>query len=310
MAASEGFLAGTDIGNFLDAAGVWLLSSGLRIVLILVIMFVALRAARFVSERIFTIFSAREDTEIKKRAATLTAIIRVVLNMAVVVIGGVIILSELGVEIGPILAAAGVLGLAVGFGAQHLVQDIISGFFLLLEDQIRVGDVVEVAGKSGVVEGVTLRTVVLRDLHGNVHHVRNGQINIVTNMTKGYSRYVLDLRVAYNEDVDRVMAILRELDAELRTDPELGPDILEPVEILGVDKFTESAVIIRARLTTKPVRQWVVGREFNRRLKKRFDAEGMEIPFPSRTIYMGQPKQGGSESLNVEMRADRTTPKP
>ncbi len=277
-------------GLHMDMVSGWLLTSGLRIALILVIMYVATRAARFVATRIFAVFTAKDSSEIKKRADTFTSIIRMLMTIGIVAMGVVSILSELGVEIGPMLAAAGVLGLAVGFGAQHLVQDVISGFFLLLEDQLRVGDVVEVAGKSGLVERLTLRTVVLRSLDGSVHFVRAGQINIVTNMTKDFSRYVLDVGVAYRENVDRVMEILRELDAELRADPVLGPGMTEPIEILGLDKFTDSAFVIRARLTTKPGRQWEIGREFNRRLKKRFDAEGIEIPFPRMTVYTGQNK--------------------
>jgi len=202
------------------------------------------------------------------------------------------ILGEFGVKIGPILAAAGIVGLAVGFGSQQLVQDIISGFFILLEDQIRVGDVVEIAGKSGLVEKVSLRMTVLRDLSGNVHFVRNGKIDFVTNMTKEYSRYVFDIGVAYREDVDAVMQVLKEIDAELRTDDAYKDDILEPLEILGVDRFADSAVVIKARTTTKPIQQWRVAREFNRRLKKRFDALGIEIPFPHLTVYPGLNRDG------------------
>jgi small conductance mechanosensitive channel len=211
------------------------------------------------------------------------------------------ILGEIGIEIGPILAAAGVVGLAVGFGAQHLVQDLLAGFFILLEDQIRVGDVVEVAGKGGLVEQVSLRTVVLRDLAGNVHYVRNGQIDAVTNMTKEYSRYVFDVSIAYRENVDEVMNVIREIDAGLREDPEFGPDILAPIEILGVDRFADSAVVIKARTTTRPIQQWRVGREFNRRMKQRFDELDIEIPFPHVTLYMGQAKNGESPPVPVRL---------
>jgi len=212
------------------------------------------------------------------------------------------ILGELGVEIGPILAAAGIVGFAIGFGAQNLVQDIISGFFILLEDQIRVGDVVEIAGKGGLVEKITLRMIVLRDLAGNVHFVRNGEINIITNMTKEYSRYVFDIGVAYREDVDKVIEVIQQVDEGLRGDPEFKDDILEPIEILGLDQFANSAVIIKARTKTKPIKQWRVAREFNRRLKKKFDERNIEIPFPHVTLYMGEDKQGQATPLNVEMK--------
>jgi small conductance mechanosensitive channel len=216
------------------------------------------------------------------------------------------ILAELKIPIGPVLAATGVVGVAVGFGAQHLVQDIISGFFILLDDQIRVGDVVQVADKGGLVERLNLRMVVLRDLSGNVHYVRNGKIDIVTNMTKDYSRYVFDIGIAYRENVDEVIEIIKQVDEELRSDPAFGPDILEPIEILGLDQFAESAIIIKARTKTKPIKQWGVAREFNRRLKRTFDEKDIEIPFPHVTLYMGQDKTGEAAPLNLAL--DRETP--
>ena len=211
------------------------------------------------------------------------------------------ILEELGVEIGPILAAAGVLGLAVGFGAQSIIKDIISGFFILLEDQIRVGDVVKIAGKGGIVENVNLKMTTLRDLSGNVHYIPNGEIGVVTNMTKGYSRYVFEIGVAYREDVDEVIEVIKLVDESLRNDPEFGSDILEPIEILGLDQFADSALIIKARTKTKPIKQWRVAREFNRRLKKKFDEKDIEIPFPHITLYMGQDKQGQSPPVHVSL---------
>jgi len=219
----------------------------------------------------------------------------------ILIVAAMIVLKELGVEIGPILAAAGIVGLAVGFGAQSLVKDVISGFFILLEDQIRVNDVVQVAGKGGLVERINLKTTILRDLAGNVHYVPNGQIDVVTNMTKEYSRYVFDIGVAYREDVDEVMEVIKEVDEELRNDPAFKDDILEPIEVLGLDQFADSALIIKARTTTKPIKQWYVGREFNRRLKRKFDERNIEIPFPHITLYMGQDKQGQSPPLHVAM---------
>jgi small conductance mechanosensitive channel len=198
------------------------------------------------------------------------------------------VLSEIGIDLKPLLAAAGLGGLAIGFGAQGLVKDVISGFFILLEDSIAVGDVVEIAGVSGLVEEVKLRSIRLRDVSGSVHVVPNGIVDRVKNMTKGFSFYVFDVGVAYREDVDCVMAVLVEIAEELRADPLYAEDILEPLEMLGVDRFDDSAVIIRCRLKTVPSKQWRVGREMNRRIKKTFDAKGIEIPFPHRTLYWGE----------------------
>ncbi len=208
------------------------------------------------------------------------------------------VLKELGIDIGPVLAAAGIVGLAVGFGAQSLVKDVISGFFILLEDQIRVGDVINIADKGGLVEKVGLRTTVLRDLQGNVHYVPNGNISVVTNMTKEFSRYVFDIGVAYREDVDEVIEVIKGIDEEMRQDPEFRDDIIEPIEIMGLDQFANSAIVIRARTTTLPIKQWRVGREFNRRIKKKFDELNIEIPSHV-TLYMGEGKDGKSPPLRV-----------
>jgi small conductance mechanosensitive channel len=216
---------------------------------------------------------------------------RDIVRIVILFIGSMMILAEVGVDLKPLLAAAGIGGLAIGFGAQSLVKDIISGFFILLEDSVRVGDVVEIAGVGGLVEDVKLRTITLRDLSGNVHVVPAGAIDKVKNMTKIYSFYLFDVAVAYREDVDEVMALLQAIGEELRQDLAFREDILEPLEMLGVDHFADSAVIVKCRIKTKPIQQWRVGREMNRRIKKSFDAKGIEIPFPHRTIYWGKPKE-------------------
>jgi small conductance mechanosensitive channel len=292
-----------DIGLFIDQALRWLTTRGARIALILVLMYIGIKVASMASTRLFAFLSRGRmmDSEYKKRADTLSAVIGYLITATVIAVAALMVLGVLEIEIGPVLAAAGVVGVAVGFGAQHLVQDVISGFFILLDDEIRVGDVVDIAGKGGLVERLNLRMVVLRDLAGNVHYVRNGKIDIVTNMTKDYSRYVFDIGVAYREDVDEVVRVVRQVDEELRSDPVFGPDILEPIEILGLDKFADSAIIIKARTKTKPIKQWNVGREFNRRLKKRFDELHIEIPFPHLTLYMGQDKAGQAPPLKVAM---------
>jgi small conductance mechanosensitive channel len=290
-----------DLSALVETILKWVLSSGFQIVFILILMIVALKASKVISEKLFGRFQKNKDDEFRKRAETLSSIIRVTINILIVAVALIIIMGELGIQIGPILAAAGVLGLAVGFGAQNLVQDVISGFFLLLEDQVRVGDVVQVAGKGGLVEKITLRMIILRDLSGNVHYIRNGKVDVVTNMTKDYSRYVFEIGVAYREDVDEVIEIIKQVDQELRQDPNFKDDIWEPIEILGLDKFADSALVIKARNKTKPVMQWAIAREFNKRLKKRFDQEGIEIPFPHMTIYAGQGKQGQAAPLRISI---------
>lgn len=290
-----------NFGQYLQDAIDWGVKSGWKVVLIAVLMVVGVKVSGVIARRLFPKHKKGADTEYEKRAETLSAVICYLLSVTIILVGAVMILGEFDIEIGPILAAAGVVGVAIGFGAQHLVRDVITGFFILLDDQIRVGDVVNIAGKGGLVEKITLRMTILRDLAGNVHYVRNGEIGVVTNMTKEYSRYVFDIGVAYREDVDEVIKVVKQVDEELRRDPEFSKDILEPIEILGLDQFADSAIIIKARTKTKPIRQWAVGREFNRRLKKRFDERNIEIPFPHVTLYLGQDKGGQAAPIHVAM---------
>jgi small conductance mechanosensitive channel len=209
-------------------------------------------------------------------------------------------------DITPIIASAGIAGLAVGFGAQNLVKDVINGFFMILENQVRVGDVAVVNGTGGLVEAISFRTITLRDLSGTVHIFPNGTVTTLANMTKDWSFYVMDIGVAYKEDTDRVSAVMKEVGKELQEDPEIGPNILEPIEIMGVDNFGESEVVIKARLKTLPIQQWMVGREYRRRLKKAFDEQHIEIPFPHRTLYMGE----ASQPFTVKGTLSRTEKEP
>ena len=289
-----------DIQTLWANMGKWFFASGIRILFILIAALILNKILHFIFTRLFTSLSKQKvSDEFKKRTETLNSTLSYVIRIGIAVVAIVMILGELGIEIGPILAAAGILGLAVGFGAQSLVKDVISGFFIFLEDQIRVGDVVQVAGRGGLVEKVNLKMTILRDLAGNVHYIPNGNIDVVMNMTKEYSRYVFDIGVAYREDIDEVMEIMNEVHEGLRNDPDCQDDILEPLEILGLDKFADSTLIIKARTTTRPIKQWRVGREFNRRLKKKFDERNIEIPFPHRTVYIGKDKQDKSPPLNV-----------
>lgn len=293
-------ILGVDWSAFLQTrVGIWLVGSGLKILLVLAVASVLVKLLALLVDHLFSRLGRNQDDEMVKRADTLKAVVRSVINIALITIALMMILGNLGLDIAPILASAGVLGLAIGFGAQQLVRDVINGFFILMDDQIRVGDVVSIAGQSGLVESVNLRLTRLRDLSGNVHYVRNGEITVVTNMTKEYSRYVFDVGVAYRENVDEVIAVLLQIDEEMRRDETFGKDILEPLEILGLERFADSAVIIRVRTRTRPGRQWAVGREFNRRMKKRFDKLGIEIPFPHVTLYMGQDKDGSAPAMHV-----------
>lgn len=288
-------------GLLQTAIGNWFITRGLKILLVLAVALITMKVLSVLLDYSFARLEKRQDGEMKKRADTLKAVIRNMANVALISIAIIMIMGNMGIDIGPILATAGVLGVAIGFGAQQLVRDIINGFFILLDDQIRVGDVVDIAGKNGLVENINLRLTTLRDTSGNVHYVRNGEITVVTNMTKEWSRYMFDIGIAYREDVDKVIVVLKQIEEGLRQDTEFGPDILEPLEVLGLDQFADSAVIIKARIKTRPSRQWAVGREFNRRMKKKFDELGIEIPFPHMTVYMGQDKDGSAAPMNVNL---------
>lgn len=229
-----------------------------------------------------------EDGELEKRANTIGGILRKTMAVVIWILAVIMALKEAGFDIGPILAGAGIVGLAVGFGAQNLVHDVISGMFMLLENQIRVNDVAVLNGTGGLVEAIHLRTTVLRGQDGTIHVFRNGAINSLSNMTHGYSYYLFDLGVAYKEDTDQVIAVLRGVADELMEEEKFQKVILAPLEVLGVDSFGDSAVMIKARFKTMPSQQWTVGREMNRRIKKRFDEVGIEIPFPHMSIYFGE----------------------
>ena len=236
------------------------------------------------------------------RIDTLLPIVQNVMLITFVILFALVLLSELGINIVPLLAGAGVLGIAIGFGAQTMVKDFLSGFTVILEDLIQVGDVAKVGDRIGLVEKITIRKVQLRDLSGIVYTVPFGEISIVENWTKDYSFYPLDIGVAYRENTDDVIALLREVDEELREDENFKHDILEPLEVLGVDAFADSAVIIKARIKTRPIKQWNVGREFNRRMKIKFDQHNVEIPFPHQTIYFGEDKEGKAPPAPIEIK--------
>lgn len=255
---------------------IWLLAWGaMRL-----IRLTARRIERLVNEGDPTVTSLRE-----KRGITIAQLLRTVGGTTVMVIAFLLTLN-LFVEIGPLLAGAGIIGLAVSFGAQSLVKDFISGFFILFEDQFAVGDVIEAAGKSGVVERMSLRVVVLRDIQGVLHMIPNGEIKVVSNKTRGWSRAVIDVGIAYDADIDHALDVLRDEGARFSADPAWKVRLEGPVEVPGVESLGDSAVVVRVLARTQPGSQWDVARELRRRLKKRLDGEGLEIPFPQRKVHV------------------------
>ena len=285
----------------LEGIGAWLLGMsatvGIAIVRVGLVLLLGYVGTRFIRlgvqqlERVMILASNAEDQEAGmalKRAATLTGILRTIALTAVWAIVIIESLQLVGLDIAPILAGAGILGLAVGFGAQNLVRDLISGFFIILEDQIRLGDVAVINGTGGLVETITFRTISLRDFSGVVHIFPNGGINSLSNMTKEWSAFVLDMGVAYQEDTDRVVEVMRSVGEDLRRDGQFGPMMIEPIEVVGVENFAESSVILRARIKTKPLQQWEIGREYRRRLKKALDRQRIEIPYVHRTLSFAE----------------------
>lgn len=270
------------------------ISSAFRITLILVLAWVVMLIVKNALARLERRLNKQEQvegeppSESSKRVETIVRLLRQASFLGVWLTVSLVVLRELGVEIAPIIASAGILGLAVGIGAQNLVRDIIAGFFFILENQVRVGDVAVVNGTGGLVEQINFRTIVLRDLGGVVHVFPNGTINTLSNLTCQWSAYVFDIGVAYKENTDRVIEIMKEVGKGLKNDKEFGRLMLEEPEVFGVDQFANSAVVIKGRIRTKPIRQWGVGREFLRRVKLAFDEKGIEIPFPHQTLYIGE----------------------
>jgi small-conductance mechanosensitive channel len=281
--------------KLLSSATDWVIKELPGIIIMVIALLIILRVARFSISRLkkALIRKAEKDetvdeSEAEKRIDTLTGILLGALRIVLYTVFCIMLLGKFGIDIGPLLASAGILGLAVGFGAQELVRDYISGFFILLEDQLRAGDVAVINGTGGLVENIGLRTISLRDFSGTVHIFQNGKISSLSNMTKDWSAMVFDIGVAYKENVDQVMEIMKQVGDELQNDEKFGPDIIEPIEVFGLDSFGDSALVIKARLKTKPIQQWTIGLEYRRRLKIAFDAQNIEIPFPHTTVYWGE----------------------
>jgi moderate conductance mechanosensitive channel len=280
--------------NWWEALFDWstLLSGALQVLFSLFLAWLAFHALRLLLRRIEKSLIQTEAvspaTVHEQRVKTLLGLVRSIGIAVIVLIAGFMLLAAVGIDIRPLLAGAGVAGLAISFGAQSLVRDIIAGLFILFENQFGVGDVIRVGDTGGVVEKMTLRIVVLRDVHGVVHIIPNGELSKVSNMTRTFSRAVFEIGVAYKEDADRVMAVMREVGKELEADPEWGPLLTEEIKVPGIESFGDSSVNIRIMATTIPLKQWDVARELRRRLKRRFDDEGIEIPYPHRTFYWGK----------------------
>ncbi len=292
------------IRDFLDPASLnqWLpmLRTSGRVLVILVIAFLLIWASQRVIIAFRVYVSGRAATADQvKRVTTLGRVFRYIASVVITLVAGMLILSEFGISIAPILGAAGVVGIAVGFGAQSLIKDYFNGLLILLEDQVQQGDVVEVGGKSGFVVEVTLRYIRMRDYDGNIHFVPDGLVTTVTKKSREFAHSVIDVGVAYREDVEEALAVMRHVGDEMRKSDDFGPRILEDIEIVGVENWADSAVTLRCRLKVPPLEQWTIRREYLRRLKHAFDARGIEIPYPHLTIYAGQAKDGSAPPFRV-----------
>jgi len=279
-----------DVGS---SAGNWLATDGLRIVLILFMSWVATRVTRRVIPRAMSSImlgqaSTADHDEVLKRSQTLSSVFVGVTVALIYVSAMFMVLTELSVPIGPVLGGFGIAGIAVGFGAQYLVRDLIAGVFILAENQYRTGDVVTVAGMSGLVESINLRRTVLRDIDGQVHVIPNGEITVASNKTKYWSRVNLDIGVAYKEDVDRVIMVLNEIGDDIAADPYYGLMLITPPQVLRLNSFDDSAITFKVLGDCKPMKQWEIMGEMRKRIKIRFDVEGIEIPFPHQTVYWGE----------------------
>lgn len=267
----------------------WFLNEGLAIVGIIAAAFIVRVIGSFfvgkaVRRAVVARHGASKEAE-KKREDTLIGVFSGALTAVIWVIAIIMIIAEFGLNVGPVLAAAGVAGLAIGFGAQYLIRDLIAGFFIVLENQFRVGDVLCAGTTCGLVEQVNLRHTILRDMDGTVHHIPNGEIKIASNMSKGHSCVNLNLGISYDADLEKVIRVVNRVGKGLAEDPAWSTRILTPPQFLRVDDFGDSAIIIKITGNTQPIAQWDVTGELRKRLKIAFDKEGIKIPFPQRVIH-------------------------
>jgi len=276
------------------------ITHGVRIVLIVIAAGVLQGIASRLIRSFREFLERRRDPGQQSRVQTLGRVFRYIAAVVIWLVAGMLVLGELGISVAPVLATAGVAGIAVGFGAQSLIKDYFNGFFLLLEDQLRQGEVVDVGGQAGLVEEVTLRYVRMRNFDGHVIFVPNGGITVVKNLTREFAQAVVRVGIAYREDTDEAFEIMREVGREMRADPTFGPKMADDVEIIGVDEWGDSSVNLVCRLKiVPPIEQWTMRREYLRRLKKAFDARGIEIPFPHLTVYAGELKDGSAPPFRI-----------
>ncbi len=277
------------------------LKHSMRITLIVLAAIVVQFVASTFIRRVRKFIAARkDDADQARRVETLGRVLRYIAMVVITLIAGMLVLDELGISVAPVLATAGVAGLAVGFGAQSLIKDYFNGVFLLLEDQVRQGDIVNIGGEGGLVEEVTLRYVRLRNFDGHVFYVPNGEIKLVKNLTRDFAQAVIRVGIAYREDVEEALAVMREVGKAMRADPVFGERIADDVEIVGVDAWGDSSVDLICRLkVVPPIQQFSVRREYLKRLKKAYDERGIEIPFPHLTVYAGEGKDGSAPPLRV-----------
>jgi len=275
--------------NFLQSLIPWFISHGIKIILILIIAYLINRLGGKVIER--AIRKGVRDTTKEatgKRQNTLIGVFVGALKVIVWLVAIMMILPELGINVGPILAGAGILGVALGFGAQYMIRDFLAGLFIIIENQYREGDVVCLDGTCGLVEDINLRKTILRDLDGIVHHVPNGEIKKASNLSKQFARVNLNIGISYKENLDKVIGVINKVGKELAEDPQWKDLILKPPQFLRVDDFGESAMIIKILGETKPLKQWDVTGELRKRIKIAFDKEGIEIPFRQITIHQAK----------------------
>jgi small-conductance mechanosensitive channel len=283
-----------------------------RILLIALVAFIVIRLASAAARRLERDMSRGEGldgAERTKRAQTLGRIVRKTISIVIVTMAALMALRQLDIDITPVLTGAGIAGLAVGFGAQTLVRDILSGFFLIFEDQIRVGDVAVVNGQGGLVEEVNLRTLVLRDEKGAVHIFPNGEVKTLANMSKDFSYYVVTVGVAYDGDVDRVIDAIQAAGQVVTANAALKPHILEPMEVLGVDAFEPGQLVVKARIKTAPLKQWIVGRELRKQIARMMSERGITMPTQQMTVRLERDRREAARNA-AQPEAETRIPNP
>lgn len=282
-----------------DTVMPWFLTSGLRILGILVGLYILHRITKRLSQKLIRKLVEQEEggteEEEKRREDTLIGALHTTMHIVVLLVGAMMIMSELGIDTGPLLAAAGLGGLAFGFGGQYLIKDLINGVFILFENQFRVDDVAQFGDKIGVVEDINLRRTIIRDLDGTVHNIPNGSIDIASNLSKNYGNVHIDIGVAYDTNLDKAIEVINRTGIELSEDPEWKGEIKEAPQFLRVNQFGDSAILLKVMGKTEPLEQWATTGEFRKRIKMAFDKEGIEIPFPQRVVHQANEDDDGGE---------------